>query len=199
MTVGPPGLTGTRITTLEEFNSCLDLFQKSGYSEIDTARLYADTQQEAFTRQAKWQERGLLADTKWFPWQAGAHSPQRLTEALNKSLQELGTESVEVFYLHAPDRSVPFADTFGTLDQLYRNGKFKKLGLSNFSAFEVAEVVTMCYERGWVRPTVYQAVYNAFGAFLSPVLASSVIEAHLSTLTGHKRLVDVGYQLNTSK
>ncbi|KAJ5242222.1 Aldo/keto reductase [Penicillium citrinum] len=47
--------------------------------------------------------------------------------------------------------------------EFYRAGKFKKLGLSNFSAFEVVEIVTMCNERGWVRPTIYQAVYNARG------------------------------------
>ena len=58
------------------------------------------------------------------------------------------------------DRSVPFADTLAAMDALHRAGKFKRLGLSNFAAFEVAEVVMTCVARGWVRPTVYQAVYN---------------------------------------
>ena len=36
-----------------------------------------------------------------------------------------------------------------------------QLGLSNFAAWEVAEVWNICNERGWVKPTVYQAMYNA--------------------------------------
>lgn len=46
------------------------------------------------------------------------------------------------------------------MDELYKEGKFNKLGLSNYTAWEVAEVVTLCRERGWVLPSVYQAMYN---------------------------------------
>lgn len=47
------------------------------------------------------------------------------------------------------------------MNNLHKQGKFVQLGLSNFTAFEVAEVVITCKERGWVRPTIYQAMYNA--------------------------------------
>jgi aflatoxin B1 aldehyde reductase len=40
-------------------------------------------------------------------------------------------------------------------------GKFVQLGLSNFTAFEVAEVVMHCKYNGWIRPTIYQGMYNA--------------------------------------
>ncbi len=39
-------------------------------------------------------------------------------------------------------------------------GKFKELGLSNFAAWEVAEVYHICKKNGWVLPTVYQGMYN---------------------------------------
>ncbi|RAH49603.1 Aldo/keto reductase, partial [Aspergillus brunneoviolaceus CBS 621.78] len=161
MTLGPDPTHGARITSLEEFNRCLDHFQEKGYDEVDTARLYDGGRQEAFTRQAGWKERGLSMATKWAPLAVGAHRAEVLEEKLNESLRELGTDHVDIFYLHAADRTTPFAETFETLDRLYRQGKFKQLGLSNFSAFEVAEVVTLCNERGWVRPTIYQAIYNA--------------------------------------
>jgi hypothetical protein len=44
---------------------------------------------------------------------------------------------------------------------LYKEGKFKEFGLSNFAAYEVAEIVMICNERKWVRPTVYEGMYNA--------------------------------------
>lgn len=46
------------------------------------------------------------------------------------------------------------------MDTLYRQGKFRQLGLSNFAAFEVAEIAMTCKYRGWVRPTVYEGLYN---------------------------------------
>ncbi|OGM51314.1 hypothetical protein ABOM_000422, partial [Aspergillus bombycis] len=161
MTLGPDSTHGARITSLDEFKRCLDLFQQRGYAEVDTARLYDAGRQEAFTRQAGWEERGLSIATKWYPISAGSHRPAVLEEKLNESLQELGTDCVDIYYLHGPDRTTPYADTVQALDKLYRQGKFKQLGLSNFSACEVAEIATMCNERGWVRPTIYQAVYNA--------------------------------------
>ena len=161
MTLGPDNTHGARITSLDEFNACLDLFQRKGYHELDTARLYDAGRQEAFTRQARWQERGLSIATKWYPIAPGMHRPEILEAKLEESLHELGTDCLDIYYLHGPDRTTPYAETFQALDRLYRAGKFKQLGLSNFSAFEVAEIVTMCNERGWVRPRIYQTVYNA--------------------------------------
>ena len=161
MTFGPDVDKGARVTTLEEYNQCLDYLQGAGYNEIDTARVYIGGKQEAWTADAKWKERGLTLATKVYPFQPGLHSPEKLRETFETSLKELRTDKVDIFYLHAADRSVPFADTLRTCNDLYNEGKFSRLGLSNFTAFEVAEIVTMCHERGWVRPTIYQGMYNA--------------------------------------
>lgn len=161
MTFGPDESNGARITSLDTYNQCLDHFQQSGFNEVDTARIYVNGTQEAFTAQANWKARGLTLATKWYPKYAGAHKPGVLREQLELSLRELGTDRVDIFYLHAADRSVPFAETLEAVDQLHREGRFVELGLSNYTAFEVAEVVILCNERGWVRPTIYQAMYNA--------------------------------------
>ncbi|KAI0551206.1 Aldo/keto reductase [Xylaria curta] len=161
MVVGPPDVPGARLTGLDNITAAFDMFQERGYTEIDTARLYLGGKQEAFTREARWKERGLQVGTKTYPIQPGLHAPEVLVETLETSLRELGTESVEIFYLHAPDRSVPFAPVLEALDKLYKAGKFKRLGLSNYTAFEVAEIALTCAYRGLsVRPTVYQALYN---------------------------------------
>lgn len=67
---------------------------------------------------------------------------------------------LQIFYLHAPDRSVPFLSTLKHVDALHRAGKFRRLGLSNFTAYEVAEVAVLCAQHNLVRPTVYQGIYN---------------------------------------
>ena len=45
-----------------------------------------------------------------------------------------------------------------------------RLGLSNYTAFEVAEAVMICRQHGWVRPTIYQAMYNAITRAMEPEL-----------------------------
>lgn len=161
MTFGPDKSAGARITSLDEYNKCLDYLQAQGYNEIDTARVYNNGKQEAFTADAHWKDRGLKVATKWYPHESGAHKPAVLRAQLEKSLKELKTDCVDIFYLHAADRSVPFDETLEEVNELHKEGKFVQLGLSNFTAFEVAEVVITCKERGWVRPTIYQAMYNA--------------------------------------
>lgn len=56
------------------------------------------------------------------------------------------------------------------MDKLHKAGKFNKLGLSNFTAFEVAEVVLTCKYNGWVRPSIFQAMYNAITRNIEPEL-----------------------------
>ena len=101
MTFGPDINAGARITSLPEYNSFLDHFQAAGYNEIDTARIYVGGKQEAFTREAKWKERGLTIATKVYPNTPGIHKPDVLTEQFNTSLRELGADYVDIFYLHA--------------------------------------------------------------------------------------------------
>lgn len=101
MTFGPDESTGARITSLPEYNTFLDHFQAAGYNEIDTARSYVGGKQEAFTREAKWKERGLTIATKVYPRPPGTHKPEVLTENFNTSLKELGADCVDIFYLHA--------------------------------------------------------------------------------------------------
>ena len=165
MTFGPDVSSGARITSLDDYNKCLDYFQKEGYNEVDTARAYGAGTQEAWSKEAHWQERGLTLATKCYPREPGTHKPEPLKASLLKSLAELGTDCVDIFYLHAADRSVPFAETLEVLNELHKEGKFVQLGLSNFTAFEVAEVVITCKERGWVRPTIYQGMYNAISKY----------------------------------
>lgn len=146
---------------MSEYNKILDAFQAQGYNEIDTARVYVNGKQEAFTAAANWKDRGLTIATKCYPSKPGMHTKDEITASLTKSLEELKTDCVDIFYLHAPDRSVPFKETLEAVNEMHKAGKFVQLGLSNYTAFEVAEIVMTCKANGYVRPTIYQGMYNA--------------------------------------
>jgi aflatoxin B1 aldehyde reductase len=172
MTFGPDADKGARVVKFEDFTDCLDLLQSEGYNEIDTARSsvhshnsqglatdwfrYVGGKQETWTGKAGWKDRGFTLATKHYPQTPGQHKPDLLKAALKTSLEELQADCVDIFYLHAADRSVPFKETLQAVNELHKDGRFVNLGLSNFTSFEVAEICMICNENGWVRPTVWQ-------------------------------------------
>ncbi|KAJ9112775.1 hypothetical protein QFC20_002100 [Naganishia adeliensis] len=160
MTFGPDEDKGARITSMDEYKRCLDLLKSRGYDEIDTARVYVGGKQEAWTRDAGWKEKGFKIASKWYPHEAGAHKPEILKAKVEESLKELGTDSIDIYYLHAADRATPFQDTLKAVDEMHKAGKFKTFAISNFTAAEVAEVCLIAKYNGWVRPTLYQGMYN---------------------------------------
>lgn len=97
MTFGASAKDGARITSLDGFNEVLDLLQSRGYNEVDTARIYMGAKQEAFTREAKWRERGLTLATKvQYPFAHGDNTAQKVVDSVETSLKELGTDCVDV-------------------------------------------------------------------------------------------------------
>lgn len=97
MTFGPKEEDGARITDLDTFKEALDVFQKRGYNEVDTARVYVGRQQEAFTREARWNERGLTLATKvQYPNKPGDNTAEKVVESVETSLKELGTNCIDV-------------------------------------------------------------------------------------------------------
>lgn len=158
MTFGYPGKNGVRTDTLEGCQGILDVFFKHNGKEIDTARMYAEGTTEEVL--AKLNIKGETVDTKVYPVNPGDHHPDKLKATFETSLEKLGPIKPRVLYLHAPDRSVPFEDTVAAIDALHKAGKFEIFGLSNYAAWEVAEIVGICKAKGFVQPRIYQAMYN---------------------------------------
>jgi aryl-alcohol dehydrogenase-like predicted oxidoreductase len=71
-------------------------------------------------------------------WQRDA-SPKHLRAACDKSLKALGVQTIDLYQLHAPDSRVPLADSVGTLAELKKAGKIRRVGLSNVSIEEIEE------------------------------------------------------------
>ncbi|KAI1878587.1 hypothetical protein JX265_002764 [Neoarthrinium moseri] len=161
MTIGPDTTKGARITSQDVYKKCLDYLSSKGYNELDTAAAYVGGQQEGFTREAGFTERGFSIASKIMPTKPHDHKPEKLRQSWEVSLDKLGVKCADILYLHAPDRTTPFEETLEGVDQLYKEGKFKTLGLSNYAAWEVAEIVGICERRGFVKPTIYQGMYNA--------------------------------------
>ncbi|CCO33300.1 hypothetical protein BN14_07374 [Rhizoctonia solani AG-1 IB] len=168
MIMGEAGKNGVRNSDLNECQTILDTFFSHGHTEIDTARMYAEGTTEAHL--SRLNLGNATVDTKVYPAEPGWHSPERIRAKFAESLEKLGRKKVRVFYLHAPDRSVPFEDTLGEVDKMYKEGLFEILGLSNYAAWEVAEIIGICRAKGYVEPKIYQAMYNAITRAIEPEL-----------------------------
>ncbi|CAH7668859.1 NADP-dependent oxidoreductase domain-containing protein [Phakopsora pachyrhizi] len=136
MTFAAPDAPGSRISDREVVKRLIDCF-KSYDGGGTTEQLLGELNLSE-----------VSLDSKCYPVNPGDHSPERLRDSLDESLKALKVKKIRVFYLHAPDRSVPFETT---LEEC----------LSNFAAWEVARVWEICNRNDYVRPTVYQAMYNA--------------------------------------
>jgi aflatoxin B1 aldehyde reductase len=89
------------------------------------------------------------------------HSKEGVRECMQHSLDALQTNEVDLYYLHAPDREVPFEETLQAVNEEYKQGHFKRFGISNYKASEVEEIMEIVKKNNYVAPTVYQGLYNA--------------------------------------
>ncbi|KAL7943303.1 NADP-dependent oxidoreductase domain-containing protein [Trichoderma barbatum] len=147
----------------EEVNSYLDAFFNRGYNHIDTARIYSTGASGTSEPRlgAVGAGKKFIIDTKVRSREPGNHQKDKIAEEVEISLKALQIDQINIQYLHQPDRATPFEETCEAIDKAYKEGKFRKFGLSNFTVKEVEEVVEICERRGFVKPSVYQGQYNA--------------------------------------
>ncbi|WP_235878400.1 aldo/keto reductase [Saccharopolyspora karakumensis] len=134
---GAMGLSGVYGTaddaeSAKLLNELLDL----GVNFLDTADVYGDGHNEQLIS-------GLLADrrdevvlaTKFGAnKETGGGKPEYVRQAVDASLSRLGTDHIDLYYLHRLDRTTPIEDTVGAMAELVAEGKIGHIGLSEISA-----------------------------------------------------------------
>jgi len=177
MTFGT-GTEQSRISDLDTCGQILDLFQSHGHYEIDTARFYGGGTSEEFLGKLDCKKRGIVLGTKLFPTVNRAdmpgekitHRPADLRKHLLQSLKALQAEKVDMWYLHGPDRSTPYEETLREVNNLHKEGYFNRFGISNYMSWEVAQICGICEKNGWIKPVVYQGIYNVLHRGVEPEL-----------------------------
>jgi len=90
-------------------------------------------------------------------------SRYHLIDAVEGSLRRLGTDYIDLYQLHAFDRTTPVEETLGTLDGLVRVGKIRYIGCSNFSGWHLMKSLAVSKEYGLARYVAHQAYYSLVG------------------------------------
>ncbi len=84
-----------------------------------------------------------------------------MLQAADESLKRLGTDFIDIYYLHKEDHSTPLEETVRAMGELMRQGKVRYFGVSNYRAWRLAEICNICDNIGIDRPVASQPCYNA--------------------------------------
>jgi aryl-alcohol dehydrogenase-like predicted oxidoreductase len=147
----------------------VDICLEAGVNMFDTADVYSNGASEEILGAAlKGRRNDALISTKTTlpmgdgPGEAGS-SRSRLIASCEASLKRLGTDHIDLFYLHAFDAHTPVEEVLATLDLLIRQGKIRYVGVSNFSGWQVMKSLAAADRYGFPRYVANQAYYSLVG------------------------------------
>ena len=155
---GRVDLVGTR--------AVVDAALDAGITLLDTADVYGNKGgSESFLGEVLEGRRDQVVLATKFGGDMGDGTTARgsreyIRKAVDASLERLRTDRIDLYQYHTPDKVTPFAETFGALDELVREGKVRYVGHSNLTAGQVEEVDALAREHHWARPVSAQNRYS---------------------------------------
>jgi aryl-alcohol dehydrogenase-like predicted oxidoreductase len=141
---------------------CLD----AGINFIDTANVYNGGAAETIVGKTlkgrrdrvilASKVRGKMGDA---PDDSGL-SRAAIRKAIDTTLTRLGTDYLDLYYLHQPDYNTPIEETLDAMEELVRAGKVRFPAISNYAAWQVEEILWICEKRGYKPYFISQPMYN---------------------------------------
>ena len=145
----------------------IDAARDGGINFIDTADVYTGGHSERITGRAIrahrdwWVLATKLANPTGDGPNASGLSRRYAFTAVDASLKRLGTDTIDILYLHKEDHHTPLEEVVHAMADLTRTGRIRYFGVSNHRAWRVAELCRLCDAAGTPRPVISQPYYNA--------------------------------------
>lgn len=150
----------------DEAHHILSTFADHGGTLIDTAPNYAGGAAEAIVGEfiADQRER-FVVSTKYTASSdphvlAGGNSARTMMHSVDASLKRLGTDYIDLLWLHFWDGTTPMGEILRAFEHLISAGKVRYFGFSDVPAWLVSRAVTISDLRGWARPVAVQVEYS---------------------------------------
>jgi aryl-alcohol dehydrogenase-like predicted oxidoreductase len=151
----------------DEAHKVYDAFRDAGGNFIDTANFYTNGTSESFLGEfMKGHRESIVLATKYTnaapgkdPNAAG-NQRKNMFQAVNASLKRLGTDYIDLYWVHIWDQLTPVEEVVRGLDDLVRQGKVLYVGISDAPAWWVAQANTLAQLRGWSPFVGLQIEYN---------------------------------------
>jgi len=138
----------------------------AGITFFDCADVYADGASEQILGAliADHRDEVVISTKAYFPTgdapNARGGSRYHLERAVDASLRRLGTDRIDVYYLHRFDDDTPLEETLRGMERLVATGKVLYPAVSNFSAWQTAKAMGIQARHGWAPMTGIQPMYN---------------------------------------
>jgi aryl-alcohol dehydrogenase-like predicted oxidoreductase len=156
-------------TDAKEATRLVDISLERGVNFFDTANVYSQGASEEILGAAiKGRRDKVIISTKAgfsmgeSPNDKGA-SRFHLIKALEDSLKRLGTDYVDVYFMHGFDEETPVEETLRTLDYLVTSGKVRYIGASNFTAWQLMKSLAISERNILEKYVIYQGYYSLIG------------------------------------
>lgn len=163
---GTHGFEGWGNTGVAEATRMVDMCMEAGLNLFDTADIYSrGLSEEILGKAISGKRNRLLISTKaTFPMgedrnEMGA-SRFHIINACEASLQRLGTDYIDIYYMHGFDGATPLEETLSALDNLVQSGKVRYIGCSNFSGWQLMKSLAVSDKYGWTRYVAHQVYYS---------------------------------------
>lgn len=156
-------------TGVEEATRLVDVCLEAGVHFFDTANTYSEGNAEIILGKALAGRRDkvILATKGTFPMGDGPNdrgsSRRHLLRACEDSLKRLGTDYIDLYFMHGFDAHTPVEETLRALDDLITAGKVRYIGCSNFSGWHVMKSLAVSEKYGLSRYVAYQGNYSLVG------------------------------------
>jgi aryl-alcohol dehydrogenase-like predicted oxidoreductase len=153
-------------TDAGEARRIIDHALDSGVNFIDTADVYAKGQSEGVIGSALKGKRGRCVVASKLAQPTGPDvtdmglSRRHMMRAVEASLQRLGTDHIDLYYIHRVDPGTAWEQSIAPFGNLIRQGKIREWGLSNVRAWHIPHIHHLCRELGVPQPTAVQPNYN---------------------------------------
>ncbi|WP_348535993.1 aldo/keto reductase [Labrys sp. LIt4] len=150
-----------------EARRIFDAYVDRGGNFIDTANQYTNGTSERFVGAfaADRRDRLVIATKYTLPSRpgdpnSGGNHRRSMVRSVEESLKRLGTDYIDLLYLHAWDFTTPVEEVLRGLDDLVRAGKIVYAGISDAPAWQIARMQTIADLRGWAPLIALQVEYN---------------------------------------
>ncbi len=153
-------------TDQAEAQRMVDRAFDAGINFFDTANSYAGAQSEVFLGKALEGKRDqAVVATKFYnPMGSGPNdsgmSRYHIMNAVEASLQRLGTEHIDIYYIHHVDQQTPIEEALRALDDLVHQGKVRYVAVSNFEAWRLMDALWTSEANGLAKFICYQPQYS---------------------------------------
>ncbi|MFV0429849.1 MAG: aldo/keto reductase [Arachnia sp.] len=174
-----------------EVCAIVDQALKLGITLFDTADVYSlGASEELLGRALRGRRDDAVVATKFGMDMQGVNGPdfgargsrRYLRRAVEASLRRLGTDYIDLYQLHTPDRVTPIAETLDAMADLVREGKVRYLGVSNFAAWELTHAQWLSRTAAGVPLVSVQNEYSLYNRSAETELAPAALVAGVSIL-----------------